>query len=182
MSIREKWCVSDNCMGRLLSMSMLLMSGMCYYFNYSTLLLYGCMTQYIFSTLIWIPPAHPIVYWGDRTFSVINMVMVSREYHARGATYSCMWLLLLYTISFKIIDNIRRINDEVTWYYVGWHVNLVGLNYGIMIYVFLYGTNDIPPPMSLYKEGVYIGMGLGTMYVLNCNSMCNRKKIKNIKL
>jgi len=165
------WIVDDNCLGRLLSVSAIGLAILARSFNYSTTVVWGCMVQYVLSTLVWTPPVHPIVQWGDRSVSIINMIVLSREYYARGASYMYMSLLLSYTVGYKIMDNKTRVKNELTWYYVGWHCNLVFLNYCIMWYCHHYGTDATPHPLSMYQWSMYISGGLSIMRILNCNSM-----------
>ena len=143
------WPVSDEAMGRILSSSALGLALLLRHFHYSTLITVGVLAQYVLSTLVWWPPVHPLVQWGDRMVSVINMVVLSREYRAREASYFYMSLLLAYTVGYKIVDNLVRVGDEVTWYYVGWHFNLVFLNYCIMWWCENYGTRAAAPQWTV---------------------------------
>ena len=90
--------------------------------------------QWIFSTLVWMPPVAVPVLWTDRSLAVLNMAMLSRAHAALGVPWSLMGVLLAFAVTLKLIDFRVAVNAEVTAWYIGWHVSLFSLNAGLAMW------------------------------------------------
>ena len=131
---KTNWLTLPVYTGRISSHVFICLALSFYILNYPRRVIYGQLLQYVFSILVWLPPVYTHVLWCDRCLAVGNMVMLCVAHNARGVPYLFLISLLALTIVFKLIDWKVAIGNEVTIWYIFWHLALLGGNLMIGIW------------------------------------------------
>ena len=86
----------------------------------------GQFLQYILSVGTWSFPENKMVNWADRACAVTNMSGLFRTYLERTTVpVSYMVLGMTFALSMKAMDFRYARKNEVTNWYIAWHVSIL---------------------------------------------------------